>query len=185
MESMIQIRSAEERDFEPLRELCDARLGKGYLSKDDYMDRIRFPSLNLVAVSGENIAGFVSMTPEDAESLGKALQIDSEDILRDARERPCIHFRTAIISEKYEHRGIVHMLLGEMLHNAESEGYGLILSPVWEYEGKAPAARFHDDFGFVRLGRRENLWADQKGYTCIICNGPCHCNAILYELVFK
>lgn len=181
----ITVRPAAEGDFEALRALCDGRLGDGYLSKDDYLDRIKYPSLNLVAESEEGeLAGFVSMTPEGAESLGKAVQLDPEKILRDAKGRPCIHFRTAISSENFEHRGIVRMLLGRILDSAEREGYGLILSPVWEYDGKAPAAKFHDDFGFVSLGRREDLWADQQGYTCILCKGPCHCSAILYELVF-
>jgi len=178
------VRPAEIKDFETLRTLCNERLGDGYLAKDDYEDRIQYPGLNLVAEIDGDIAGFVSMTPEDAKSLGKALQVEIEDILKDSKGRPCIHFRTAITSEKYEHMGIVRQLLGKILDNAEKEGYGLILSPVWEYDGKAPAAGFHDDFGFVNLGKRENLWVDQKGYTCIFCKGPCHCSAILYERVF-
>lgn len=179
------VRPARAEDFDALRVLCDRRLGDGYLLKDDFLDRILYPSLNLIAEIGGELAGFVSMTPEDPESLGKALQLSPEDIIRDSGGKPCIHFRTAICSESFEHMGVIRYLLRIILENAEKEGYGLILSPVWEYDGQAPAAKFHDDFGFINLGKRENLWINQIGYTCIFCKGPCHCSAILYELIFE
>jgi len=105
-----------------------------------------------------------------------------EEVLTAARGKPTIHFRSAITAEGFERRGLVRILLGRIIENARRLGYGLILSPNWKYDGCVPAARIHDQLGFVNIGERENLWVDQKGYSCVICKGPCRCTAVLYQL---
>ena len=181
-EDELIIRSAEARDFLPLQQLCERRFGSGYLEKEDFEDRIRYPELFLVADSGGQPVAAVSMTPEAPYSLARAMQMTEEEVLSAARGKPTIHFRSAITAEGFEGRGLIQLLLSRVIENARRLGYGLILSPNWKYDGKIPAGKIHDRLGFVNIGERKNLWLNQKGYSCVYCKGPCRCTAVLYQL---
>jgi len=182
-EDGIVFRPATIDDYETLRDICERRLGDGYLGRDDYEDRVKYPELNMVADHDGRAVAFVSMTPESVESLSKAMKYDEDKILEAAGGKPVIHFRTAIADEHYDGKGLISSLLSMVVDQARNLGYGLILSPTWKYDGKVPAARVQEKVGFKPVGDRKLLWVHQKGYTCIACKGPCRCDAVLYQLV--
>lgn len=177
------IRPLRKEDFEYLESVADRRLGTGYFDYDDFLFRTEYPELNLVAdVDGKAVA-MISMTPEEPTSLANAVKMDLDELLKDAAGRPVIHFRTALCDEEHDHAGLTKRLLEIVINNAKVLGYGVIISPTWKYHGKAPALRLQTDLGFVDIGEKHLLWVEQKKYKCIICNGPCKCDAILLKLV--
>lgn len=179
----LTIRSLELSDYEVLGTIADERLGKGYFDPDDFVFRTKYPELNLVAEEGGLPVALISMTPEDPESLAKAVQMDLKELLKDACGRPVIHFRTALCDAAHDGQGISGILLERVIDNAREMGYGVIISPTWKYNGKAPAEKLQTNLGFKRIGEKHMLWYDQKGYSCIICGGRCRCDAILLELI--
>lgn len=179
----IIIRPLLETDWDALCCMCDRRLGKGYLDYEDFLFRVEYPELNLVAEENGRPIAMVSMTPEDPRSLADAVKMDYDELLRDAGGRETIHFRTAICDEIHHHTGLTQSLLERVISNARRLGYGVILSPTWKYNGCVPALKLQTNLGFKIKGERHMLWYNQKGYTCIICNGPCRCDAVLMELI--
>lgn len=181
--SKIEIRPLEVSDFEILSKIADERLGTGYFDHDDFVFRTEYPELNLVAVDDGQPVALISMTPEAPESLAEAVRMDPDALVKDAGGRPVIHFRTALCDAAHDGQGLTGALLESVINNARELGYGAIISPTWKYCGKAPAEKLQTNLGFRPIGERHMLWYDQKGYSCVICGGPCRCDAILLELI--
>jgi len=178
----ITIRPLKESDFEYLNEVCNRRLGDGYLDYEDFLFRVKNPELNLVADENGKAVSLISMTPEGVETLAPSLKMTKAEILDSAGGKPLIHFRTAVTDEEHDGLGLMRYLLKLVIKNARDLGYGLILSPTWVYDGKAPAANTHKALGFTVVGEKKMLWYNQKGYTCVYCKGPCRCDALLFQL---
>lgn len=179
----IAIRPLEVSDYEALSAIADERLGTGYFDYADFVFRTEHPRLNLVAVDDGRPAALISMTPEAPESLARAVRMDLDTLLRDAGGRPVIHFRTALCDSAHDGQGISGILLEKVISNARELGYGVIISPTWMYNGIAPAEKLQTNLGFRAIGKRKLLWYGQEGYSCVICGGPCRCDAVLLELI--
>ena len=64
----------------------------------------------------------------------------------------------------------------------ESREYGVITSLLWEYNGKVPAKKVHEDNGFRFLYRLTRPWYHLTKYHCIVCGGRCRCDGLQYIL---
>jgi len=179
----INVRPLEEADWDNLNNLCNRRFGTGYLDYKDFLDKIKFPRLNLVAEDKGKAVAMVSMIPTEAHKLAEFMQMDEQELLKDAAGRKMIRYKTAVCDEDYEGKGIIHFLTGEIIRNVKEDNFGVILASVWKYNGKAPASRLLRSFEFKDLGERHMMWYNQKDYECVVCNGPCKCDAELFELI--
>lgn len=177
----VTFRYACEDDYEIINELCDKRFGTDYLTKEEFEHWLNFPGYFRVAFFNNTFAGYAFLEPEDIAGLAAFIKIDISEIESYARGRPVIHCRSAAMVPKYEHSGIMYELLHSEIEYAKNQGFGAAFAPAWKYNNKVPMASLMKQLGFEYMCERHMLWHDLPDYKCIVCNGPCTCDAVIYR----
>lgn len=178
------VRSPKISDFERVKEICESRFGKGYISKSEFEKWVLDGDFCKVADYDGVVAGLVYLMPEETESLAKALKLDEEYIRNFANGKKVVHSRCAVLDKDFDQRGIMTTTHNEIFDNIKKAGFGAVFAPAWTYDGYTPMAKLLDKFGFEFLAIKQNIWYDIEGYTCIICNGKCKCDAAIYQKKF-
>lgn len=179
-QARIRIREGEEHDFLHMLPLCDERCGPGYLTRAVFDRWMEHKSLFKAAEIDGAFAGYAVMLPASVPEVMKKLAMPREDVESLAEGRPALIYRSAAVLRQYERRGVMRALAAAGLETARQEGYGCLFGPAWVYQGKIPVAGTLEAFGFVPLYKREKLWYDDPGYTCVVCRGRCVCDAMIY-----
>ncbi|MFQ8639898.1 MAG: hypothetical protein ACLR94_17095 [Acutalibacteraceae bacterium] len=179
-EKEIRVREGTERDFLQMLPLCDERYGPGYLTKAIFDRWMEHKSLLKIAEMGGEFAGFAVMVPASVEEVMEKMAMPREDVDAIAGGRPALIYKSAAVPRRHEHKGVMHALAVAGLATARQEGYGSLFGSAWMYNGKSPIAGTFQSFGFVPLYRREKLWYNDSGYTCVVCKGRCICDAMIY-----
>lgn len=166
--------------YDIIRELCDLRYGEGYMTREVYGHWMERPEMIQIALVDGDFAGYSSMLPVTAQEVTEKMKVDREDVERIAAGRPIIYYKSTVIPFEYEGRGHFQALARVAISTAREQGYGSMFSTAWTYGGYTPLARPFARLGFEYLYRRGMLWYDDKNYTCIVCKGPCKCDAEIY-----
>lgn len=180
----ITIRSLKKSDWDDISQLCDRRLGRGYLDYEDFLNRTMYPDINLVADDGGKAVAIVSFVPGSAEELAEKFQVDPRKLEKDAGGREILHYRTVLCDEEHEHTGLTSAVMEKVLENAKQRQCGAVYGTVWKYNGKLPAMNMLARQGFKKVKELHEPWLNQKGYECIVCKGPCRCDGVLIEKIF-
>lgn len=176
----IQIRDGQEQDFLQMLPLCDERYGPGYLSKSIFGHWMEHKSLLKAAEIEGEFAGFAVMVPATVQEVMEKMAMPREDVEAIAGGRPALIYKSAAVLQQHEHKGVMHALAAAGLETARREGYRSIFASAWVYHGKSPIAGTFRVFGFKPLYKREKLWYNDPGYTCVVCGGRCTCDAMIY-----
>lgn len=176
----IAVLDGDERYFEEIRLLCEARFGEGYLSREEFARWMRHPRLIKTALADGRFAGFTVMLPADTPEIMRRMGMPEEDVVALAGERPALIYKSAAVRAEYENCGVMRALASRAFEDAKALGYGTLFGAAWAYDGKIPIEPTLLAFGFRRLYERKMLWYHDKGYRCIVCGGPCRCDAVIY-----
>ncbi len=181
MNKEIVIRSVRESDYKIIFELCEKRFGKGYLTRKNFDEWLKNPTLCLAAEYEGRFCGFVCYIPEPYEALAKYMKLDARYIKSVSNNKAVIHGKSAVLFEEYEHLGIMQALVEAANNNARELGFGAVFIPAWEYDGFVPVGKMLNRLGFRQTARRENIWYDMENYICVVCGGRCKCSAVIFE----
>jgi len=166
--------------FDTIMQECNARFGNGYMTREVYSHWMEHPDMIQIALVDGKFAGYSSMMPVTLEDVLTKMKVDRADVERISGGFPIIYYKSTVIPFEYEGRGIFQALAKVAIQTSLDQGYGSMFSTAWSYGGYTPLARPFQRLGFEHLYRRGMLWYDDKGYTCVICKGPCKCDAEIY-----
>ncbi|MEG1084467.1 MAG: hypothetical protein RSC74_08585 [Hydrogenoanaerobacterium sp.] len=175
------IRSGTIADYEAIELLCNERYGIGYVNRQTVAHWTQCPALFLVAEQDGCFAGFSVFVPKTAEAVAEYMAMPIEDVLAASAGKPSLIYKSAAVVMTYEHRGIMRIMVTHQLEKAKEMGFGAVFASAWEYGGVVPMAGMFAGMGFEPLYRREMLWYHIKDYVCVVCNGACTCNAVIYQ----
>lgn len=179
-QAKILVREGREHDFLCMLPLCDERYGPGYLTRDVFDHWMEHKSLLKVAEIEGEFAGFAVMVPASVPEVMRKMAMPREDVEAFAERRPVLIYKSAAVLQRHERKGVMRALATAGLETARQEGYGCLFASAWVYDGKSPIAGTFKAFTFVPLYKREKLWYDDPGYTCVVCKGRCTCDAMIY-----
>lgn len=166
--------------YDIIRQHCDQRYGTGYMTEEVYRHWMEHPELVQIALVDDQFAGCTGMYPVTPEEVVRKLAVDPADVERIAGNRPILYYNTTMVTKEYDGRGYSQAMIKSALRTARDQGYGSIFGSAWIYDGAVPIARTVSRMGFQALYRRKMLWYGDKSYTCVICKGPCKCDAEIY-----
>lgn len=178
----VNIRPAEEKDYEAITALCDLRFGEGYIDHEEFSHWREYPELFLALDYKGEFVGYVCILPSTPEIVCKNMQLPLDEIKRECEGKKVIRCRSAVLREEFEHMGFMRMLWERVFENAAKLGYGIAYCPAWKYNGFVPMDHLLTQLGFVAIAQREMLWYNEEKYTCVICGGRCKCPAVVYRL---
>lgn len=166
-----------------IQELCDLRYGPGYMSRKVYAHWMEHSDMIQIALVDGRFAGYSSMLPVTEDEVVQTMKVEREDVQSIAAGKPILYYKSTVVPFEYEGRGHFQALACQAIQTAREQGYGSMFSTAWTYNGYTPLARPFAHLGFTYLYRRSMLWYGDKGYTCVICKGPCKCDAEIYYKV--
>lgn len=166
--------------YDIIQQECDLRYGPGYMTPEVYAHWMEHPDMIQIALVDGQYAGYSSMLPVTPEEVTRLMKVDRADVERVAGDRPILYYKSTVIPYAFEGRGHFQALAHAAMDTARAQGYGSMFSTAWTYDGYTPLERPFKRLGFVRLYRRGMLWYEDKNYTCVVCKGPCKCDAEIY-----
>lgn len=166
--------------YDIIQPLCDLRYGTGYMTREVYAHWMEHPDMIQIALVDGQFAGYSSMLPVTLDEVVTGMKVNRSDAERIAGGRPILYYKSTVVPFEYEGRGHFQALAHAAMATAREQGYGSMFSTAWTYGGYTPLARPFARLGFEHLYRRSMLWYEDKNYTCIVCKGPCRCDAELY-----
>lgn len=175
-----QIAEGSWEYYDDIRRHCDQRYGTGYMTQELYRHWMEHPELVQIALVDGQFAGCTGMYPVTPEQAVRKLDADPADVERIAGDWPILYYNTTMVTKQFDGRGYSQAMIKSALRIAREEGYGSIFGSAWIYDGGIPIARTVSRMGFQPLYRRKMLWYHDKNYTCVICKGPCKCDALIY-----
>ena len=178
------VRSPALSDFDRVKQICEDRFGAGYIKKEEFEKWVADADFCKVAEYGGTVIGIAYLMPEDVKDLATSLKLSEDYVSRLSGGKKVIHCRCGALDDAYERRGVMRVMLEEILANIRKHGYHAVFAPAWTYNGCTPMAKTLCQFGFAYIGEKENLWYGMDGYTCIVCKGPCTCRAAIYQKIF-
>lgn len=178
--SSVTIIDGTSEHFESTRALCDERFGRGYCTQETFGAWISHPGLFKVALYDNEYAGFAVMLPADEKALMKHMQMTREETLHYTQGKPALIYKSAAVQPRFERRGIMKAMAACGLKSAKELGFHTIFASAWVYQNTIPIENTFRVFGFTRLFDKKLLWYDDENYHCVICNGRCKCDGIIY-----
>lgn len=166
--------------FEATKVLCDERYGTGYCTREIYEEWASHPGLLKVALYDGEYAGFAVMLPATTEEIMAHMQMSEEEVLAITEQEPALIYKSAAVRVCFERRGIMKTMATIGLAQAREMGYRSIFGSAWVHNNIIPIEGTFRAFGFTRLFDRKMLWYDDENYHCIVCNGRCVCDGIIY-----
>lgn len=166
--------------YDEIEQLCDLRYGRGYMTRALYSHWMEHPEMIQIALVDGRFAGCTGMYPVTPEEVVRKLAVVPADVARIAGGRPILYYNTTVVRQEYDGRGYSQAMIRSAVQIARDQGFGSIFGSAWIYDNATPIARTVKRMGFQPLYRRKMLWYDDKNYTCIICKGPCRCDAEIY-----
>lgn len=176
----IEIIDGTMEHYESTRILCDERYGTGYCTQSVYEEWVSHPGLLKVALYDGEYAGFAVMVPASVERIMNHMKMSREEVLSITEGKPALIYKSAAVRTCFERRGIMHTMATQGLAHAKELGYDSIFGSAWVYDNIIPIEGTFRTFGFTRLFDRKKLWYDDEDYHCVICNGRCVCDGIIY-----
>lgn len=166
--------------YDIIQPLCDLRYGTGYMTREVYAHWMEHPDMIQIALVDGQFAGYSSMMPVTLDEVMAKMKVERSDVERIAGGKPILYYKSTVVPFEYEGRGHFQALAHAAMATAREQDYGSMFSTAWTYGGYTPLARPFVRLGFEHLYRRSMLWYEDKNYTCIVCKGPCKCDAEIY-----
>ena len=175
----------KESDIDLLIEMFDENLGEGYMTEQEIRDHICGEKELFFAArrSDGTLCGILLFGEEDSKTLSEQTKIPEDELLKMANGKKLLKCRSICIAKDCQGCGVGNQLLkGALQVIRESGEYGLITSLLWEYNGKAPSKKLHEENGYQFVHKLIMPWYHLENYKCIICNGRCRCDGLQYIL---
>lgn len=169
--------------------IANARFGENYYTKENFMETLnKSEGMCIVAIEKKTneVLGYCIFYGEKLEEAEKHFKLSQEELsnISGGDEKIC-HTKSMAIKKKCEKAGIGSTLFEKTLEEAQKLGYKTALCPAWEINGQVPVANILDKNDFVYHSTVGDLWKDDENYKCVVCNGPCRCNAAIYYKKFS
>ncbi len=179
-ERKLKFIDATEDYYESIKQLCDDSFGTGYIDRREYEKWLLNPGLFNVALIDDDFAGFSVMIPAGVEDIMKHMGMEKAEVLAMMDHRPALIYKSVAVRSIYRKNGLLAGLIKALLFNAKDLGYGSVFLSAWTYGGKTPVANSLMSLNFSRLYERHMLWHHNENYRCVICDGRCGCDAVIY-----
>lgn len=174
-----------ESDIDLLIKMFDENLGEGYMSEQEIHNYIDNEKELFFAARREDgtICGILLFGEEDSKTLSEQTLIPEDDLLKMANGKKLLKCRSICVAKDCQGSGLGRQLLSEAIQIIRKSGrYGLITSLLWEYNGKVPSLKLHEENGYQFIHRLKTPWYYLKNYKCVICKGRCQCDGLQYVL---
>lgn len=175
----------KETDIYALKEMFDENFGQGYMSEEKMKYYINNDRELFYASRCEDgtLCGAVLFGEESAETLSSQTNIPMDNLLKMAAGKKLLKCRTLCVASDCQKKSVGENLFSGAIEEIKQKGvYGLITSLLWEYGGKVPARKIHEDNGFRFLYRLKEPWYSLEDYYCVYCKGRCRCDGLQYVL---
>ena len=168
----------------PMVELANLRFGDNYINTEDLLSYIteRGGVCTLAVDEEDKLLGFCLFYGETFKNISEQLKISKEEMLSVIKENCnlCVA-KSIVLAESAQGMGIADNLLKINLEKAKNKGYDYVFAAAWDKGGgDVPAKNVSVKNGFKFLKTSSMVWINYKNYKCVICNGPCRCNAEIY-----
>lgn len=173
-------RTAEAKDYDKIKSLCDERYGTGYITKDMFKNYLDYKELFISAFYNDDFVGFAAMIYSTDENTAKKMGMTLEEVKKYASKKPILIYKSHAIKKKYEKMGLPVAMTSILMSKGKELGYGSVFGSAWIYNNYIPMSKTFDKLGFIPLYKRSNLWYDDENYTCVVCGGRCKCEAMIY-----
>ena len=176
----VKIIDATVNFYDDIKQLCDESFGTGYLDRAEYDRWILQPHLFNIALVDDKFAGYSAMLPVSIEDIIEYMGMKEAEVQAITGNKPALIYKSVAVQPKYRKNGILTKLIKGLLNNAKELGYGSVIVSAWTYGGKTPAENSLISMDFTRLYHRHMLWYRNENYRCVICNGRCICDALIF-----
>ena len=171
---------ATETFYESIKKLCDDSFGTGYLDYAEFTKWLLHPGLFKIALIDGEFAGYSVMIPAKTEVIMEHMGMEESEVMEITENKPALIYKSAAVLPKYRKHGLFTKLAESLLCNAKELGYCSVIVSAWTHSGRTPVEKSLMSLDFTRLYRRHMLWYQYENYRCVICNGRCVCDAIIF-----
>lgn len=176
----VQMIDATSDFYEDIKELCDVSFGTGYLDRTEYDKWLSHPRLVNIALVDDEFAGFSAMIGASTEAVMEHMDMERSEVLAITGGKPALIYKSVAVSSKFRKNGLLTRLIEGLLEHVKELGYGAVFLSAWMYDGKIPTESSLMSLGFTRLYQRHMLWYRYENYHCVVCNGRCVCDAVIF-----
>lgn len=134
----------------------------------------------------DEVLGYCIFFEESLKKAEKHFKIPVEELISvtGSGESIC-HTKSIALRGNCEKAGIGTELFKQTLDKAQKLGYKVAWCPAWIRENYVPVGNVLKRNDFTYYKTVGNLWEDDKDYKCIVCSGPCKCNAAVYYKILN
>ena len=187
-------KNVEYRDFslkylDDIIKIANKRFGKNYYTRENFMKTLdQSKGMCTVAIDKlkDEVLGYCIFFEESLKKAEKHFKIPVEEFISvtGSGESIC-HTKSIALRGNCEKAGIGTELFKQTLDKAQKLGYKVAWCPAWIRENYVPVGNVLKRNDFTYYKTVGNLWEDDKDYKCIVCSGPCKCNAAVYYKILN
>ena len=188
------VASIDYKDFsleylDDILNIANSRFGKNYYTRESFIKNLdESKGMCTVAVNRSNneVLGYCIFFEENLDKAEKHFKIPKEELEAIAGSGdPVCHTKSLALKEGCEKFGIGTELFRKTLDKATDLGYKAAWCPAWVRNDYIPVGNVLKKNDFTYYKTVGDLWKDDKDYHCVVCGGPCRCNAAVYYKILN